>query len=471
MTPNRLLPLLLLIAAAGSAAAQQSQPQPAPGVLDLTQLYNYADQPVPAYINPNKDNTPANNEISDIGATLGRVLFYDKRLSVSDTVSCASCHQQEHGFSDPARASAGVAGTTRRHSMRLINARFANEGRFFWDERATSAEDQATKPIQDHVEMGFSGADGDPSFADLVAKLGAIEEYQVLFTATYGNPAINETRVQRAIAQFVRSIQSFDSKYDAGRAAAPNDGAPFTNFTAAENAGKQLFLAPPPQGGAGCAGCHQPPEFDIDPNSGNNGVIGSIGGGTDTAVTRAPSLRDLVDANGTPHTSFMHDGGFPTLASVIAHYNQIPAVVNGLDPRLTAPGPPGLPPRPQQLNLTANQQANLAAFLRTLTGENVYTDPKWSNPFDAENTLRLIVLPQQGAVHAFSGEGEDRLITLTARGVPGVTYRFQESESMREGTWSESEVVADEEGVIEITMPAPASQTQCFYRFAYVPAE
>ena len=141
------------------------------GVLDLTQLANYANQPVPTYIT--KNNTTAGNAITDEGATLGRVLFHDKRLSRNDTVSCSSCHDQAHAFSDPAVASTGVNGTTGRHAMRLINARFANEARFFWDERAATLESQTTQPVRDHVEMGFSGTLGDPDFAALTAKLAA----------------------------------------------------------------------------------------------------------------------------------------------------------------------------------------------------------------------------------------------------------------------------------------------------------
>lgn len=255
---NKILPLAgaLAVSICANAAAQD-------GVLDLTELENYANQTIPAYINRN--NTPAGNAITDRGATLGRVLFYDKRLSRNDTISCASCHQQAHAFSD------GAAASTGRHSMRLINSRFSQEPRFFWDERATSLENQSAQPIKDHVEMGFSGTSGDPAFSDLVTKLSAIADYRVLFAMTFGDATITEDRIQRAISQFVRSIQSFDSKYDAGRATTP-DNQPFANFTAAENAGKQLFLTPVPNGGAGCAGCHRPPEFDIDPNSLNNGV-------------------------------------------------------------------------------------------------------------------------------------------------------------------------------------------------------
>jgi cytochrome c peroxidase len=441
-----------------SAVAQE-------GIVDLTDLANYANQPIPAYIT--RDNTPGNNPITDIGATLGRVLFYDKRLSKNDTVSCSSCHQQEHAFTDQDIASTGVAGTTGRHSMRLINPRFSSERKFFWDERATSVEDQSTKPIQDHVEMGFSGADGDPTLANLITKLSAIEEYQVLFTGVYGSPVITEQRMQRALAQFVRSIQSFDSKYDTGRATAVSDAAAFSNFTAEENAGKQLFLAPPGGpggGGVGCAGCHRAPEFDIDPNSGNNGVVGSLGGGMDFTNTRSPSLRDLVDASGSPHTGFMHDASLSTLLDVVNHYNTIPAVVTGLDPRLQRP-----PGQPQRLNLSQPEKDSLVAFLNTLTGVSVYTDTKWSDPFNIINALSLIVLPLDTDALSFSGVGVAREVTVTSVGVPNVAYIFQTSTDMI--TWTSTASTASVAGELTMTVSAPESDPQCFYRYAYIPVE
>ena len=103
------------------------------------------------------DNTPAYNPITNDGATLGRVLFYDEKLSANETISCASCHKQERGFSDDAVLSFGFeGGTTRRHSMSLINARWYGRGRFFWDERAETLEDQVLMPFQDPVEMGMT---------------------------------------------------------------------------------------------------------------------------------------------------------------------------------------------------------------------------------------------------------------------------------------------------------------------------
>lgn len=344
-------------------------------------LDNYAAQPVPDYIV--KDNT-GGNAITNKGATLGRVLFYDKNLSSNNTISCASCHIQQHAFSDPNISSTGVNGTTGRHSMRLINTRFASEERFFWDERAATLEEQATMPIKDHAEMGFSGTNGDQTFDDLIVKLSQIGYYKELFKFVYGSEEITEEKIQMALAQFVRSIQSFDSKYDEGRALGP-DAEPFSNFTRDENIGKQLFMAAAEfnsageriGGGAGCAGCHRAPEFDINPFSRNNGIINTIGGNIqDFNNTRSPSLRDLFNANGQLNSPLMHTGEFTTIEDVLAHYNDLTLANNEALDHLLAPG--GIP---QKLNLTQTEKDALVAFLKTLSGNDVYTNPKWSDPF------------------------------------------------------------------------------------------
>lgn len=361
------------------------------GTIDLNELFNYADQDIPPYVV--RDNTPMANPISDAGATLGRVLFYDVNLSANNAVACAHCHKQEFAFGDNRQLSVGLnGGLTGRHSMRLINARFADENRFFWDERAVSLEDQSTRPIQDHVEMGFSGTEGDPGIDSLINKLSDISYYQELFTFVYGSPEITELKMQLALAQFIRSIQSFDSKYDAGLAATQGDpNQPFPNFTPLENQGKMLFQTPPGTGGAGCAGCHRPPTFDIDPNTMNNGVIGVAGDptATDLTNTRAPSLRDLLNPAGIPNGPFMHDGSMPDLMTVINHYDNInfnPAINPNLDPRLIG-GPGG---QGQNLGLTQAEKNALVAFLATLSGVNVYTDARWSNPFAPDGELEII---------------------------------------------------------------------------------
>ena len=141
------------------------------GKIDLNNLSNYANQTKPAYIT--KDNT-AGNPITDKGATLGRVLFYDKNLSSNNTISCASCHIQANAFGDDTDASDGVNGTTTRHAMRLVNSRFSNERKFFWDERAATLELQSSEPIKNHIEMGFSGTSGDGSITTLISKLQGI---------------------------------------------------------------------------------------------------------------------------------------------------------------------------------------------------------------------------------------------------------------------------------------------------------
>ncbi len=349
--------------------------------IELENLANYANQNVPRYI---RKNNSAAMPITDAGATLGRVLFYDKQLSVDNTISCASCHKQALAFGDDDRASVGVNGNTPRHSMRLLNVRFADEVQFFWDERAPSLEAQTTTPIQDHIEMGFSGEGGDPNLDDALAKIAALGYYQVLFNFVYGDSIVTEQRVQSALSQFVRSIQSFDSRYDEGRAQAAGELEPFTNFTALENLGKQLFVAPPAldtegvriAGGLACAGCHRAPEFDIDPEMQNNGVIATIAGtGTDLTVTRAPTLRNVVRADGTGNGGLMHTGDFD-LDAVLDHYNRISDEGNtNLDNRLASMG------NPQQLLLTPAEREAVIAFLKTLAGQDLYTNEIWSDPF------------------------------------------------------------------------------------------
>lgn len=352
--------------------------------IDLNNLSNYAQQFTPPYITRNNS---FGNPVTNRGATLGRVLFYDKNLSSNNTVSCSTCHIQAKAFGDPAVASAGVNGPTERHAMRLINTRFANETKFFWDERAVNLETQTTMPIRNHGEMGYSGADGDDTFGDMIAKLEQVDYYKELFKFVYGEEEITENKIQLALSQFINSIQSFDSKYDAGRILVPNDNQPFPNFNALENQGKNLYLAPPQfdatgnrtGGGVGCAGCHAPPEFDILPNSRNNGFIGILNStGFDLTNTRAPSLRDILDTNGNLNGPLMHTGIITSLTTLLGHYDNIntPPVNTNLDPKLRPNG------FGQKLHLTNQEKDALIAFLKTMSGTNVYSDPKWSNPFD-----------------------------------------------------------------------------------------
>jgi cytochrome c peroxidase len=326
-----------------------------------------------------QDNTPADNPVTDAGAALGRVLFYDKRLSANNTVACASCHQAEHGFSDPVPLSTGFAGgLTGRNSMGLTSARYYLRGRFFWDERAATLEEQVLQPIQNEVEMGMT-------LPELVDKLSLEDYYAELFTAAFGDATITSDRIARALAQFVRSIVSSNSKYDAGVAAN------FSNFTAEELLGRRIFLGQ--VGNATCVACHGTDNFVPGNAVNNNGVenpsvdrgVGAITGNpADDGKFKVPSLRNIELT-----APYMHDGRFATLEEVVEFYN------SGVQPHpnLSAPlrNPPGSPGagQPRRLNLTTAQKSALVAFLKTLTDRTVTSDPRFSDPFRGTDTLVL----------------------------------------------------------------------------------
>ena len=165
--------------------------------------YNYASPSLPAnfLVNPilAEDNMTANNTNTDLGAMLGRVLFYDKRLSTNQTIACSSCHQQAHGFSDPRQFSVGFDGSVgTRNSMGLSNARWYQRKKFFWDERAATLEDQTLMPIQNPIEMGMT-------LAALTNRLATEPFYTNLFARAFGTTDVTTNRISRALAQFVRS--------------------------------------------------------------------------------------------------------------------------------------------------------------------------------------------------------------------------------------------------------------------------
>ncbi|GAD79981.1 cytochrome-c peroxidase [Vibrio ezurae] len=171
------------------------------------------------------DNQPDHNLTTDAGATLGRVLFYDIKLSANGSVSCASCHIQENGFSDPKVLSVGFdGGETRRHSMGLTNATFYYSGKFFWDERADSLEEQTLMPFQDPVEMGLV-------LAELEEIVRNQDYYPALFEDAFGDPTVSSDRISRALAQFIRSMVSTTAKYDIARQDVSSPIRDFPQFT------------------------------------------------------------------------------------------------------------------------------------------------------------------------------------------------------------------------------------------------
>lgn len=373
----------LFVFIACNKSSDYSAPTPTPvdpvaAALNLPATpFNYANSPLPSYLNtPNilgQVNTPANNPISDNGATLGRVLFYDKNLSINNTIACASCHKQVNAFSDVAVKSNGFnGGLTGRNSMPLTNAKYYPNGRFFWDQRAATLEDQVLMPIQDLVEMGMT-------LSALETKLKSLSYYPPLFQKAFGDNNITSDRISKSLAQFVRSIVSYQSKYDAGRGNFPPGPLPpnvnFANFTPQENQGMQIFLGP--QGR--CVPCHGTETFTA-PQEKNNGLdlttidrgFGAVLNNTNFDATfKVGSLRNIELT-----TPYMHDGRFATLEQVVEHYSSGVKNHPNLSQQLRLPNG-----QPRLANLTIQEKAALVAFLRTLTDATMIADVKYSNPF------------------------------------------------------------------------------------------
>ncbi len=339
---------------------------------------NYADPDLPDHFltDPVTDliNTPGNNPVTDVGATLGRVLFYDLNLSANGTIACASCHIQSEGFADQRAFSLGFeGGETGRNSMSLLNAAYYDNGHFFWDERADTLEDQVLMPIQDPVEMGMT-------LEGLVEAVAGQAYYGPLFEQAFGDDEVTSERISFALAQFVRAMVSTDSRYDEGLEMMGDPIADFPNYSAEENLGKQLFFSP----AGNCAICHVgdpqgPPAPGQERNFAifqplmaiNNGLDANpddegAGGGT----FKSHSLRNIALT-----APYMHDGRFDTLLEVVEHYDNGVQGGPATDPRLMPGG------QPQNLGLTNPEKAAIVAFLETLTDEVIVDDPRFSDPF------------------------------------------------------------------------------------------
>ncbi len=323
-------------------------------------LPTHFDAPVLQFFN----STPSNNPITDEGATLGRVLFYDKQLSADNTVACASCHLQERAFSDPVAFSVGINGQhSSRNSMSCVNMRWGF--RFFWDLRANGLENQVLMPIQDPKEMAMD-------LNDLEEKLSGISYYPELFYEAFGDSNITQTNIARALAQFLRSIVSYRSKYDEGVASN------FSNFTSDELAGKQLFY----NGQTRCNQCHMT-ELFISNGGMNNGLdlqyldngVGDFSGNpSQNGQFKTVTLRN-IELTGP----YMHDGRFTSLEEVMNHYDgNIQQHVN-LSDQLTNDFEIG--GTPIELNLTPQEKQQMIAFMKTLTDYSLINDPRFSNPF------------------------------------------------------------------------------------------
>jgi cytochrome c peroxidase len=387
----------LLTSLALAACAENAVPVPDTRVPDLPATPYVYTAALPAHvlasITPGVDNTPAANPTTDAGATLGRVLFHDTQLSASGTISCASCHQGAVGFADSVAASVGFAGElTARNTMSLHEVRFYGRGRMFWDERAVTLEDQVLQPIQNDIEMGMT-------LDDVVDRIRDRPFYGPLFTAAFGDDRVTSERIARALAQYVRAIVSFDSKWDQGVPQVASIADAFPNFSAEENRGKTIFFGQHDTTTRGlCGTCHMrdnplstrppamnpPPQLNVTffqpfgptdnglPTQGGDlGVGGQTGGAQQRNLFKPSSLRNVALS-----APYMHDGRFATLDAVVDYYDRGITATPNLHPLLR--NPDGTPIR---LRLSAADRAALVAFLHTLTDVSLATDPRFGDPF------------------------------------------------------------------------------------------
>lgn len=312
------------------------------------------------------DTQPDDNRTTNAGATLGRVLFYDKRLSITNTHSCGSCHEQTHGFATPNRFDTGVLGEPlKRNSMALSNVRFNVPGRWFWDMRAAGLEALALMPIQEPMELGNF-------LPHLEDKLAATDFYPPLFAAAFGDSEVTSDRIARALAQFLRSLTSYRSEFDAVYL---SDEGPLEHLLSPQELrGRILFTGELP-----CHFCHQT-DVQTTLQAFTNGLDATI---TDPGVVtlegptgqfRAPSLRNIVRS-----APYMHDGRFATLREVIDHYDHGIQDIRRLDTSLRENFMLFNPPL--RLNLSEEDKQALEAFLNTLTDDPMLADPKFSDPF------------------------------------------------------------------------------------------
>ena len=346
------------------------------------------------YLNGSIRQNPQ-NPITNEGATLGRVLFYDKNLSINNTIACASCHKQENGFADVTATSEGFkGGRTTRNSLPLVN--LSDDSGLFWDSRAKTLEDLVLQPVANHVEMGLDNTE------NLLKKLNRTSYYPALFQKAFGNQEITQERITKALAQFVRSISSSNSKFDAVRRGA------WGVMNESETGGWNLFFNQ-----LQCSGCHNGNDLNngsianigLDMNYKDNGMGTQTGENTLNGFFKVPSLRNVALT-----APYMHDGRFKTLEDVVEHYNSgvqnhtnLSSVLRGFlwqgnGALNTSNGNGGFifgfPSRDcwscgvgtggtdfKALNLTKTEKENLVAFLKLTTDETLVRDEKFANPF------------------------------------------------------------------------------------------
>ncbi len=311
-----------------------------------------ADTPPPAYVwhLPRGFPTPAvpaDNPMSEAKVALGQRLFFEPRLSVTGTYSCASCHDPARSFSDGRPVAIGATGAALPHSaMALVNV--AYNVSFGWTKRDLgSLEAQMLEPLlnQHPVEIGMSGR--QQAVADTLA---ADPTYTTSFAAVFPDehPAVTFEHVVKAIAAFERTLISGDSPFDRYVFNGQHDA-----LSPAAKQGMALFFSPR----SGCSTCHSGFNFSGNwrDSEGATGNPSFANNGTSERPMRVPTLRNI-----TLTAPYMHDGRFPTLEAVVDHYARVAEHAReGPDKNTDA--------RLRTFDLTASEKAQLIAFLSSLT--------------------------------------------------------------------------------------------------------
>jgi len=324
---------------------------------------------------------PPNNPLTEEGVELGRLLFYDVRLSRDSTVSCSTCHQQSRAFSDGKKLGVGINGqNTDRNTMSLVNILWSSP-RKFWDGRVESLEEQAIHPIEDPREMGLS-------MDKVTDRLSNIPAYRKKFKAAFNTGKIKKEHIAMALAQFQRTLISQDSKYDKFLKGE-------TQLSEMELRGMQSFFTHPDPSinlrGSNCGDCHRnfltdgfSDGFDGFANNGleddnnlENGLFEVTGNPADKGKFTVPSLRNIELT-----APYMHDGRFNTLDEILDHYNDHIKESATLDVLIRdASNEARQPDDPIALKLTDQDKKDIIAFMLTLTDSTFITNEKYSNPF------------------------------------------------------------------------------------------
>lgn len=306
---------------------------------------------------------PEDNPLTEEGIALGRKLFFDRSLSADGTLACAGCHMPQQAFTDTERFSVGINGTEGfRNSMPLHNLAWNSKGTFNWDGSATTIEDQIFEPVRNPIEM-------NNTWPAVEATLQESSEYPELFEKAFGTATVDSVLVSKAIAQFLRTLVSGNSKFD------QHLRGEYT-LTPSEEEGLNIFMD---EERGDCFHCHGNPNNplwtdNIFHNNGLDETFDDLGRGSvtgdprDNGLFKSPSLRDLAYT-----APYMHDGRFEKLDEVINHYSEGLVYSETIDPLMKKVGEGGV-------QLSEEDKAHLKAFLLTLSDPNFINNPDFQNP-------------------------------------------------------------------------------------------